>query len=148
MAKRKATTPDAPADRPAEYTVVARRYRPQQFADLIGQEPVAQTLVNAIQSGRIAHAYLFTGVRGVGKTSAARILAKALNCVKGPTPTPCDRCESCLAIADGEDVDVQEINGADNRGIDEIRNIRNNVATRPQRGRYKIYVIDEVHMLT
>src|SRR3954464_4068402 len=100
MAKRKATTPDAPATDtpPAEYTVVARRYRPQQFADLVGQEPVAQALVNALKSQRIAHAYLFTGIRGVGKTSAARILAKALNCTRGPTATPCDACENCLAI--------------------------------------------------
>src|SRR5438874_10605465 len=112
MAKRKATTPDAPADRPAEYTVVARRYRPQQFADLVGQEPVARALVNALQSGRVAHAYLFTGARGVGKTSTARILAKALNCEQGPTATPCDRCEVCKAIASGDDVDVLEIDGA------------------------------------
>jgi DNA polymerase-3 subunit gamma/tau len=150
MAKKKATTDAAaPADSPpVEYTVVARRYRPQQFADLVGQEPVAQSLINAIQSGRIAHAYLFTGARGVGKTSAARILAKALNCEKGPTATPCDECTSCKAIATGDDVDVLEIDGASNRRIEEIRDIRQNVQFRPTRGRYKIYIIDEVHMLT
>src|SRR5436853_7770878 len=110
MAKRKAPSADGPAAAPpAEYTVVARRYRPQQFADLVGQEPVAQSLVNALKSGRVAHAYLFTGARGVGKTSTARILAKALNCEKGPTPTPCDQCDSCKAIAAGSDVDVLEI---------------------------------------
>src|SRR3954447_21523522 len=118
MAKQKPSPPPAPAPPPAEYTVVARRYRPQQFAELIGQEHVAQALVNALQSGRVAHAYLFTGARGVGKTSAARILAKALNCVEGPTPAPCDRCESCLAVMDGQDVDVVEIDGASNRGIE------------------------------
>src|SRR5215217_2828612 len=103
MAKKKTTPDDAPPSS-NEYTVLARRYRPQQFADLVGQEPVAQALVNAIKSGRVAHAYLFTGARGVGKTSAARILAKALNCVTGPTPTPCDECASCQAIAAGGDV--------------------------------------------
>src|SRR5215475_4584789 len=118
MAKTKAAPAPPPpppvvADVPT-YTVVARRYRPQQFAELIGQEHVASALVNALQSGRVAHAYLFTGARGVGKTSAARILAKAINCVKGPTPTPCDECDSCRAIATGVDVDVVEIDGASN----------------------------------
>lgn len=147
MAKRKGTEPLAESA-PAEYTVVARRYRPQQFSDLVGQEPVAQSLIHALQSQRVAHAYLFTGLRGVGKTSAARILAKALNCVKGPTPTPCDECESCLAIAAGQDVDVLEIDGASNNKVEEVRDLRQNVQFRPSRSRYKIYIIDEVHMLS
>ena len=100
---------------------LADRLRPKALGEVVGQEPVAKALTNAIQTGRVAHAYLFTGVRGVGKTSAARILAKALNCVKGPTPTPCDQCDICKAIADGQDVDVQEIDGASNNGVDEIR---------------------------
>ncbi len=132
----------------SEYTVVARRYRPKQFKELIGQEAVAQALTNALASGRVAHAYLFTGARGVGKTSAARILAKALNCDKGPTPTPCDKCSSCVAIASGDDIDVREIDGASNNGVEDIRGIRQDVSTRPTRGRYKIYIIDEVHMLS
>ena len=133
-----------------DYLVVARRYRPQAFDELIGQEHVAQALKQAIAAGRVGHAYLFTGARGVGKTSAARILAKALNCTAsdGPTATPCGECDLCLAVAGGDDVDVIEIDGASNRGIDEIRQLRQNVAVRPSRSRFKIYIIDEVHMLT
>ncbi|MCL2117261.1 MAG: DNA polymerase III subunit gamma/tau [Planctomycetaceae bacterium] len=130
------------------YQVVARRYRPQGFAQLVGQRHVSQALSNAIQTGRIGHAYLFTGARGVGKTSSARIFAKALNCIHGPTPTPCNVCEICDSISTGEDVDVLEIDGASNRGIDEIRQLRQNVSIRPSRANYKIYIIDEVHMLT
>ncbi len=142
--------PKAPPSAATEgYTVLARRYRPQGFGDLVGQEAVARALVNALKSNRVAHAYLFTGARGVGKTSAARILAKALNCVNGPTPEPCNQCVNCTLIAAGEDVDVLEIDGASNRGIDEVRAIRDNVRSRPSaRSRYKIYIIDEVHMLT
>lgn len=132
----------------AAYQVVARRYRPQRFADLVGQEHVAKGLSGAIESGRIGHAYLFTGARGVGKTSAARIYAKALECERGPAAEPCNECDSCRAISAGQDVDVVEIDAASNRGIDEIRQLRQNVAVRPARGRFKIYIIDEVHMLT
>jgi DNA polymerase-3 subunit gamma/tau len=137
-----------PSDSVGRYVVIARRYRPQTFDELVGQEHVARALQQAIASDRVGHAYLFTGARGVGKTSAARILAKALNCEKGPTPTPCNECDVCLSVASGDDVDVIEIDGASNRGIDEIRQLRQNVAVRPSRVRYKIYIIDEVHMLT
>ncbi len=130
------------------YVVVARRYRPQTFDDLIGQQHVSQALSRAIESNRVGHAYLFTGARGVGKTSAARILAKALNCAEGTSATPCGECELCESVSSGDDVDVLEIDGASNRGIDEIRQLRQNVAVRPSRARYKIYIIDEVHMLT
>ncbi len=133
---------------PGEYTVIARRYRPQTFEELIGQEHVAQALSNAIATSRVGHAYLFTGARGVGKTSAARILAKALNCEQGPAPVPCNQCHTCQSIGFGDDVDVLEIDGASNRGIDEIRQLRQNVNVRPSRSRLKIYIIDEVHMLT
>jgi DNA polymerase-3 subunit gamma/tau len=141
------TEPPRPAT-PHPYVVVARRYRPQSFGELIGQEHVAQALSNAISSHRVGHAYLFTGARGVGKTSCARILAKALDCVEGPTAAPCNRCDICQSISLGDDVDVLEIDGASNRGIDEIRQLRQNVNVRPSRARFKIYIIDEVHMLT
>jgi len=130
------------------YTVLARRYRPQTFADLIGQEPTARALINALKGNRVAHAYLFTGARGVGKTSTARILAKALNCEQGPTPTPCGVCYNCVSITSGDDTDVIEIDGASNNGVDDARELRGNINTRPSRSRYKIYIIDEVHMLS
>lgn len=131
-----------------QYVVVARRYRPQNFQQLVGQSQVAQALHNAIATNRVGHAYLFTGARGVGKTSTARIFAKALNCERGPTSEPCNECEICQSITSGDDVDVIEIDGASNRGIDEIRQLRSNVNVRPSRARFKIYIIDEVHMLT
>jgi DNA polymerase III subunit gamma/tau len=131
-----------------EYQVLARKFRPQAFEDVAGQEPVVRTLSNAIAQGRIGHAFLFAGPRGVGKTSVARILAKSLNCEQGPTATPCNQCPNCKEITDGTSMDVREIDGASNRGIDEIRELRENVKFAPAASKYKIYIIDEVHMLT
>ena len=140
------------------YLVLARKWRPMRFDDLVGQEHVARTLGNAIQSGRVAHAFLFTGVRGVGKTTSARILAKSLNCLgdpaapavkdPGPTATPCLKCAACLEIAAGTDIDVREIDGASYNGVDEVRKLQDSLPYRPTRDRYKIFIVDEVHMLS
>jgi DNA polymerase-3 subunit gamma/tau len=130
------------------YEVFARKYRPQTFDDLVGQAHVSRTLKNAVAQNRLAHAYLFVGPRGIGKTSTARILAKSLNCVNGPTVTPCGVCDNCREIAGGNSLDVIEIDGASNRGIDDVRELRDNVRYAPAKSRYKIYIIDEVHMLT
>ncbi len=145
MAPAKPAT--APTDS-AGYTVVARRYRPQRFEDVVGQDHVVQALRNAIRLNRVTHAYLFCGTRGVGKTSIARIFAKCLNCVKGPTEDPDLTCDICEAIAVGQDVDVIEIDGASNNGVEAVRELRQNAGLRPSRARYKIYYIDEVHMLS
>ncbi|MCJ7693593.1 MAG: DNA polymerase III subunit gamma/tau, partial [Sedimentisphaerales bacterium] len=132
------------------YTVLARKYRSQRFEEVVGQDPIAQTLKNAIKSDRVAHAYLFAGTRGVGKTTIARIFAKALNCQssEGPTAEPCCKCDSCVAVNLGEDIDVMEIDGASNNGVEEVRKLRENAIYRPARSRLKIYIIDEVHMLS
>ncbi len=130
------------------YLIYARKYRPKTFEEMIGQKPVVQTLRNAIKNNRVAQAYIFSGMRGVGKTTAARILAKALNCQHGPTPTPCNKCEFCRAVDEDRSVDVLEIDGASNRGIDEVRSLREGVKYRPIHSRYKVIIIDEVHMLT
>lgn len=133
---------------PVAYVSLYRKYRPQTFEDLVGQKHVARTLTNAINQGRVAHAYLFCGPRGTGKTTTARLLAKALNCAQGPTSTPDDTCETCRAIASGSALDVVEMDAASNRGIDEIRALRERIHFAPTEGRYKVYIVDEVHMLT
>ena len=130
------------------YEVLARKWRPRQFDDVVGQEHVTRTLRNAIETDRLAHAYLFVGPRGIGKTSMARIFAKALNCAKGSGSTPCDKCDSCLEIAAGTNLDVLEIDGASNNRVDEIRELRETVKFTPSGGKFRIYIIDEVHMLT
>ena len=131
-----------------EYLVLARKFRPQTFEDVAGQEHVVKTLSNAIGKGRVAHAFLFSGPRGVGKTSVARILAKSLNCEKGPTATPCNVCSNCKETTAGTSLDVEEIDGASNNGVDQIRALRENVKFAPAAAKYKIFIIDEVHMLT
>lgn len=130
------------------YTVLARKYRPQSFDELVGQEHVARTIANAIAQDRVAHAFLFTGVRGVGKTTTARLLAKSLNCEQGPTATPCNTCGPCVDITSGRDVDVQEIDGASNNGVDDVRRLQETLPFRPARDRFKIVIVDEVHMLS
>jgi len=130
------------------YEVLARKWRPKQFDDVVGQEHVTRTLKNAIESNRVAHAYLFVGPRGIGKTSLARIFAKALNCEKGPTISPCCECGMCREIAAGNALDVLEIDGASNNGVDQVRDLRDQVQFAPTHGRYKIFIIDEVHMLS
>ncbi|HEX6546165.1 MAG TPA: DNA polymerase III subunit gamma/tau, partial [Bryobacteraceae bacterium] len=130
------------------YQVIARKYRPQNFSELVGQEPVRRTLENAIRTGRLAHGYIFAGQRGTGKTSVARILARCLNCFEGPTVSPCGKCASCVEIAAGSSPDVIEIDAASNRGINEMRELRENVRYRPARDRYKVFIIDEAHQIT
>ena len=130
------------------YIVFARKWRPRTFGDMIGQEHIVDTLRRAIEKDRVAHAYVFTGTRGVGKTTAARILARALNCEKGPTPTPCGECPACKEILSGSSLDVMEIDGASNNGVDDIRELRENIGYTSMGGRYRVVVIDEVHMLT
>lgn len=145
MAKK---TADTAVEKPAEYRVLARKYRPRDFSQLKGQDALVRTLTNAIESGRIAHAFMLTGVRGVGKTTTARIIARALNCEKGPTITPCGTCDQCKAISEDRHVDVLEMDAASHTGVDNIRDLIDTVQYAPVSGRYKIFIIDEVHMLS
>src|SRR5512139_1526385 len=146
--------PAAPSDESSAYTVIARKYRPRTFEDLYGQEAMVRTLRNAFATGRIAHAFMLTGVRGVGKTTTARIIARALNCIGAdgkrtePTIHPCGVCEPCIAIAESRHVDVQEMDAASRTGIDDVREIIEGVRYAPASARYKVYIIDEVHMLS
>src|SRR6186997_2946668 len=131
------------------HLALARKWRPQRFEDVVGQRGVVDTLKNAITSGRLAQSFIFSGPRGCGKTTTARILARALNCVNGPTPEPCGRCESCIEIAEGRDIDVLEIDAATHTGVDNVREvIIEGLAIAPVRNRYKVFLIDEVHMLS
>src|SRR6201997_1755339 len=136
------------AEAASSHLVLARKWRPDRFGELVGQEHVTRTLSEALKRGRIAHAFLFTGIRGVGKTTAARILARCLNCEKGPTPEPCGECVACREIRTGSALDVSEIDGATYRKIDDARSIIENLSYRPARDRFKIYIIDEAHQLT
>lgn len=145
---KKGTDIEQPEAKTAEYRVLARKYRPQNFSELKGQDALVRTLTNAIESGRIAHAFMLTGVRGVGKTTTARIIARALNCEKGPTITPCGVCDQCIAIAQDRHVDVLEMDAASRTGVDDVREIIDSVQYAPVSGRYKVFIIDEVHMLS
>ena len=131
-----------------DYKVLSRKYRPQNFSTIIGQPHIVNTLVNSISSNRLAHGYLFSGVRGVGKTTTARVLAKTLNCLDVQENQPCNKCQNCINVTESRSLDVIELDGASNRGIDEIREIKETVKYPPISGKYKIYIIDEVHMLT
>ena len=132
----------------APYVALYRKYRPATFAELVGQEPIARTLTSALAQGKLGHAYLFCGPRGTGKTTVARLLAKAVNCHQGPTAEPCGACSACREIASGTNLDVIEIDAASNNGVDNIRDLQDRVALAPVGGRSKVYIIDEVHMLS